>query len=396
MIMAASSVVKPLTGNYAIAEAMRQINPDVVAAYPITPQSSIVETFSKFANDGKVDTEMVRVESEHSAMSACVGAAMSGARTITATCSAGLALMWEILGVASGLRCPIVMPVANRALSSPINIHCDHSDTMGARDLGWIQIYNETAQEAYENVFLALRIAEHKDIQLPVMVCEDGFITSHCVQNVRVYDDALIKKFIGEKKPLFNLLDHSNPITIGAIELQDYFFETKRQQEDAMSRVPRVYLDAGKELSKITGNDYGFFEKYRMDDVDAVIVTMSSAAGTARAAVDKMRKNGKKVGLLRLRLFRPFPYDEVAKALGRAKNVAVLDRSMSYGAHAPLYGEVRNAIYNLRRKPGLQSYVFGLGGRDLLESHVEHALNELLAGRVSDEQKYLGLREESE
>jgi pyruvate ferredoxin oxidoreductase alpha subunit len=396
MLMTGKVKTVPLTGNYAIAEAMRQINPDVVAAYPITPQSAIVETFSKYANDGKVETEMVRVESEHSAMSACVGASMSGARAMTATCSAGLALMWEILGVASGLRCPIVMPVANRALSAPINIHCDHSDSMGARDMGWIQIYTETAQEAYENVFLALRLAEHPDVQLPVMVCEDGFITSHCVQNVQVYDDALIRKFIGERKPLFSLLDHRNPITVGAIELQDYYFETKRQQEDAMSKVPKAYRQAGRELSKLTGNDYGFFEKYRMEDAEAVIVTMSSAAGTARSVVDKMRKKGRKVGLLRLRLFRPFPYGEVAKALGRAKNVAVLDRSMSFGAHAPLYGEVMNAIYGLRKKPGLQSYVFGLGGRDLLESHVEHALNEMLAGKVSSGQKYLGLREESE
>ncbi|MBN1896619.1 MAG: pyruvate ferredoxin oxidoreductase [Candidatus Aenigmarchaeota archaeon] len=391
----AKGKIFPLTGNYAIAEAMRQINPDVVAAYPITPQTSIVETFSKFANDGKVDTEMVRVESEHSAMSACVGAAMAGARTMTATCSAGLALMYEIVGVASGLRCPIVMPVANRAISAPINIHCDHSDSIGARDLGWIQIYNETAQEAYENVFLAVRLAEHKDIQLPVMVCEDGFITSHCVQNVKIYDDETMKKFVGENKPEHALLDLKNPITVGAIELQDYFFETKRQQQDAMEKVPGVFLKVGNELSMLTGNDYGFYEEYKMNDAEAVIVTMSSAAGTTRAVVDRMRADGKKVGLLRIRLFRPFPYKEVAKALSRAKNVAVLDRSMSFGANAPLYGEIMNALYPMEKKPGLQSYTFGLGGRDLLESHVEHVYKEMLAGKVSDGKKYLGLREET-
>ncbi len=393
--MIAKGKILPLTGNYAIAEAMRQINPDVVAAYPITPQTSIVETFSKFANDGKVDTEMVRVESEHSAMSACVGAAMAGARTMTATCSAGLALMYEIVGVASGLRCPIVMPVANRAISAPINIHCDHSDSIGARDLGWIQIYNETAQEAYENVFLAVRLAEHRDIQLPVMVCEDGFITSHCVQNVKIYDDAVMKKFVGENKPEHALLDLKNPITVGAIELQDYFFETKRQQQDAMEKVPGIYLSIGKDLSKLTGNDYGFFEEYKMNDAEAVIVTMSSAAGTTRKVVDEMRADGKKVGLLRIRLFRPFPYKEVAKALSRARNVAVLDRSMSFGANAPLYGEIMNALYPMKKKPGLQSYTFGLGGRDLLESHVEHVYKEMLAGKFSDGKKYLGLREET-
>jgi len=264
--MKAKFTIVPLTANYAIAEAMRQISPDVVAAYPITPQSAIVERFAKFVANGIVDTEMVRVESEHSAMSACVGASMAGARAMTATCSAGLALMWEILGVASGLRCPIVMPVANRALSAPINIHCDHSDSMGARDLSWIQIYCENAQEAYENVFLALKLAEHSDVQLPVMVCEDGFITSHCVQNVRIYEDDAIKKFISERKPEFDLLDLKSPITVGAIELQDYYFETKRQQEEAMGKALKIYLDAGKELSKTTGNKYPYSESCRRDD----------------------------------------------------------------------------------------------------------------------------------
>ncbi len=396
MMAEAKHKVVSLTGNYAIAEAMRQINPDVVAAYPITPQSAIVEKFSGFVNNGLVDTEMVRVESEHSAMSACVGASMAGIRTMTATCSAGLALMWEIVGVASGLRCPIVMPIANRAISAPINIHCDHSDSMGARDLGWIQIYNETAQEAYENVFLALRLAEHPKVQLPVMVCEDGFITSHCVQNVKIFDDAVMKKFIGTRKPEFALLDLKNPITVGAIELQDYYFETKRQQQEAMENVPAAYLEIGKELSKITGSDYGFFQEYKTNDADAIILTMSSATGTARSVVDKMRAKGKKVGLIKLRLFRPFPYEAVAKALEGKKIVGVLDRSMSFGAHSPLFGEIRNAVYGMKDKPALQSYVFGLGGRDLLESHVEQVFEELLAGKTNDEIKYLGLREVSQ
>jgi len=390
--MKAKFTIVPLTANYAIAEAMRQISPDVVAAYPITPQSAIVERFAKFVANGIVDTEMVRVESEHSAMSACVGASMAGARAMTATCSAGLALMWEILGVASGLRCPIVMPVANRALSAPINIHCDHSDSMGARDLSWIQIYCENAQEAYENVFLALKLAEHSDVQLPVMVCEDGFITSHCVQNVRIYEDDAIKKFISERKPEFDLLDLKSPITVGAIELQDYYFETKRQQEEAMGKALKIYLDAGKELSKTTGNKYPYSESYRLEDADAVIVTMSSAAGTTKAVVDRLRGNGKKVGLLKLRLFRPFPYDAVRKALKGAETVGVLDRSFSFGAYAPLFSEIRNSMYPLAKKPRLQSYVFGLGGRDLLESHVEQAFKELLSGLTTKEEKYLGLR----
>jgi len=390
--MPVKSKTVPLTGNYAIAEAMRQINPHVVAAYPITPQSGIVEKYASFVANGKVETEMVKVESEHSAMSACVGASMAGARAMTATCSAGLALMWEIVGVASGLRCPIVMPVANRALSAPLNIHYDHSDSMGARDLGWVQIYNETAQEAYEAVFLALRLAEHKEVQLPVMVCEDGFITSHCVQNVRIFDDAAMRKFAGERKPEFMLLDKKKPITVGAIELQNYYFETKRQQEEAMENALRLYPQAGRELSKITGSSYPYFEEYRMDDADAVIVTMSSAAGTTKAVVDRLRKKGKKVGLLKLRLFRPFPYRAVADALKGVKTVGVLDRSFSFGAHAPLFSEVRNSLYELSRRPELQSYVFGLGGRDLLESDVEGVFGELLGGRTSTEARYPGLR----
>lgn len=385
--------ILPLTGNYAIAEAMRQINPEVVAAYPITPQSSIVEKFSKFAADGKVDTEMVRVESEHSAMSAVVGASLTGVRAMTATCSAGLALMWEIVGVASGLRCPVVMAVANRAISAPINIHCDHSDSMGARDLSWIQIYCENAQEAYEMMFLALRLAEHPDVQLPVMVCEDGFITSHCVQNVKIYDDQTVRRFIGERKAKTGVFDFENPVAIGAIELQDYYFESKRQQQEAMSRALKIYLDVGKELSKITGNDYGYVEEYRMEGAEAAIITMSSSAGTAKTVVDRMRGEGKKVGLIKLRLFRPFPYAAIRHAIKGVKVIGVLERSFSFGANAPLVSEVKCAAHEMEGKPNIQSYVFGLGGRDLLEEHVEHAFRELLSGKTSGEEKYLGLRE---
>ena len=383
----------PMTGNQAIAEAMRQVNPDVVAAYPITPQSAIVETFSKFVADGKVDTEMVRVESEHSALSAVVGASLTGARAMTATCSAGLALMWEIVGVASGLRCPIVMAVANRALSAPINIHCDHSDSMGARDLSWIQIYCENAQEAYEMILLALRLAEHPDVMLPVMVCEDGFITSHCVQNVKIHDDSDVRKFVGGRRSEHNLFDFRHPVTIGAIELQDYYFESKRQQQKAMKNALKVYLETGKELSKLTGNDYGYFEKYRIDGAEAIIITMSSSAGTAKTVVDRMRNEGKKVGLLKIRLFRPFPYEEVKEAVKSVKAIGVLDRSFSFGANAPLFSEVKNALFGLEKRPKVQSYVFGLGGRDLLEEHVEHAFKELLEGKLTGKEKYLGLRE---
>jgi len=385
--------IKALTGDEAVAEAMKQINPDVVPAYPITPQTEIAMTFAKFVSDGIVDTEMIRVESEHSAMSACVGASAAGARAMTATSSAGLALMWEIVGVASGLRLPIVMNVVNRALSAPINIHCDHSDSMGTRDLSWIQIYSETAQEAYEHTILAVRLAEHKKILLPVMVMQDGFITSHSLENVEVLEDSKIKKFIGEYEPYKPLLDIKNPITYGPLPLQNAYFEMKRQQVDAMEHAFKIFLDIGKELKKITKRDYYYFEEYKTKDAKAVIVVLNSTAGTTKTVIDKLRKQGKKVGLLKIRLFRPFPYKEIANALKNIKVVAVLDRSASFGAYAPVYKEIRNAVYDLPKKPKLQSCIFGLGGRDISEEDIEKLFSDLLKDKITEKVRYIGLRE---
>jgi len=385
--------ILPLTGAYAAAEAMRQINPDVVAAYPITPQTPIVERFAQFVADGIVDTEMIRVESEHSAMSACVGASAAGARVMTATSSAGLALMWEVLGVASGLRLPIVMNIANRALSAPINIHCDHSDSMGARDLSWIQIYSENAQEVYEHNLLAIRLAEHKDVLLPVMICQDGFITSHGVENVGIFPDDIVRNFVGEYEPEKFLLNINDPVTFGPLELTDYYFETKRQQEEAMDKARKIFLEIGKELSRITGREYGYFEAYETKDADVIIVVMNSTAGTAKVVVDRMRADGKKVGVLKIRLFRPFPYEEIANVLKNAKVIGVLDRSMSFGANAPVYSEIKNSLYDSERKPKLQSYIFGLGGREIYERDIEKVFEELLEGKVSNKKKYVGLRE---
>ena len=385
--------IKALTGDEAVAEAMKQINPDVVPAYPITPQTEIAMTFAKFVSDGIVDTEMIRVESEHSAMSACVGASAAGARAMTATSSAGLALMWEIVGVASGLRLPIVMNVVNRALSSPINIHCDHSDSMGTRDLSWIQIYSETAQEAYEHTILAVRLAEHKKILLPVMVMQDGFITSHSLENVEVLEDSRIKKFIGEYKPYKPLLDIKNPVTYGPLQLQNDYFEMKKQQADAMEHAYKIFLDIGKELTKITKRDYYYFEEYKTKDAKAVIVVLNSTAGTAKAVIDRMREQGKKVGLLKIRLFRPFPYKEVANALKNLPVVCVLDRSESFGANAPLFSEIKNSLYSLNKKPKLQSCIFGLGGRDISEEEIEKLFLDLLKNKITEKVRFIGLRE---
>lgn len=383
----------PLSGDYAVAEAMRQINPDVVAAYPITPQTQIVEKFAKFVADGEVDTEMIRVESEHSALSACVGASCGGARVMTATSSAGLALMWEILGVASGLRCPIVMPVVNRALSGPINIHCDHSDSMGARDHSWIQIYCENPQEAYDYTLLGVRLAEHPKVLLPVMICQDGFITSHSVVNVEILEDSEVKKFVGNYRPSKYLLNVKDPVTFGPLELTDYYFETKRQQEEAMKNAKRVFIEIGRELERITGRKYYYFEEYKTKNAEALIVTMSSTAGTTKEVVDKMRSEGKRVGLLKIRMFRPFMYREVAEVLKGAKAVAVLDRSASFGAKPPLFSEIVNSLYDSEKKPKLQSYIFGLGGREIYEKDIENVFNELLEGKTTGEIKYIGLRE---
>ena len=387
------SVMKPLSGAQAVAEAMRQINPDVVVAYPITPQTPVVEYFAQFVANGLVDTETIPVESEHSAMSATVGAAAAGARAMCATSSQGLALMWEVVAAVPGLRLPIVMPIVNRALSAPINIHCDHSDTMGATTIGWIQIFSENAQEAYENMFLALRLAEHKDVLIPAMVMQDGFIISHGVENVKILDDDVVKKFVGERNPDRFLLDVKNPYTIGPLALPDYYFEIKRQQEEAIMNAKRIYLEVGEDLSKLTGNKYPYFEEYRIEDATAVIIVLSSAAGTAKDAIDEMRVDGKKVGLLKPKLFRPFPYKEIRDAVKNIPVIGVLDRSISFGSYAPLYTEIRNSLFELENKPKLQSYIFGLGGKDIFKSDIKQIFEELLSGKVNpEEQKYIGLR----
>lgn len=394
----AGSMIIPLMGNQAAAEAMRQIEPDVVAAYPITPQTEIVMTFSQFVADGKVKTEMIPVESEHSAMSACVGSAAAGARTMTATSANGLALMWEILYIAASTRLPIVMPVVNRALSAPINIHCDHSDTMGARDSGWIQIYSENAQEVYENIILAVRIAEHKDILLPVMVCQDGFITSHAVEGVEVFSDEAVKKFVGEYKPAMpTLLDVDNPVTYGPLDLQDYYFEHKRQQSEAIKNslitIPRV-ID---EFNKTFKRKHDLVEEYRLDDAEIAVVVLSSTAGTTKVVVDELRNEGLKAGLLRPCFFRPFPKDRIIKALSKVKAAAVLDRSESFsGCGGPLFNDVKSAMYDADTKPLLVDYIFGLGGRDISKEDIAGVYKELKdiarTGKIKNQIDYIGVR----
>jgi pyruvate ferredoxin oxidoreductase alpha subunit len=394
------SKFKALDGNAAVATAMRQINPDVVAAYPITPQTATVQTFSEYVADGLVDTEFVTVESEHSAMSACVGASAAGARVMTATSANGLALMWEIVYIAASTRLPIVMSLVNRALSGPINIHPDHSDVMGIRDSGWIILMSENGQEAYDNIIQAIRIGEHPDVLLPVAVCQDGFITGHGLERVEIYDDEEVQDFVGTYKPQWSLLEIDNPKTYGPLDFYDYYYEHKRQQVDAMEKSFDVIMDVTKEFNDRFDRDYGLFEEYRLDDADVAIVVANSTAGTAKAVVDNLRDEGKKVGMLKLRLFRPFPAKAIAEALSHLKAVAVMDRAISFGAMnnaGPLYIEIAAALALHGVHIPMSDYVYGLGGRDILPREIEQVYLEALemaeTGKIESRVNYLSVRE---
>ena len=355
------------TGNVMVAEAFRQCAPDVVPAYPITPQTTIVEEFAKFVAQGRVHTEYVTVESEHSAMSACVGASAAGARVMTATSSQGLALMWEELHIAAGLRLPIVMANANRALAAPINIHCDHSDIMGARDTGWIIYFAETAQEAYDNTIMALRVAEHPEVMLPAMSTLDGFITTHSIDRAELMDDASVKAFVGDYKPENALLDVENPSTHGGFSgLGGPYFEFKKSQRNAIDRSMAVIKEVGAEWSELSGRPFDVIEGWGMEDAEYVIMAIASTAGNARHVARELRAEGVKAGVLKVRVFRPFPFSEIADAIKGAKAVAVLDRSESFGAEGgPLFLEVRSALYDHDVRPALVNYIYGLGGSDV-------------------------------
>ncbi len=387
-----------VTGNEAVAMAMRQINPDVVAAYPITPQTDIVQYFSEFAHNGQVDTEFVTVESEHSAMSAVIGAASSGARSMTATSANGLALMWEMLYIAAGYRLPIVMPVVNRALSGPINIHCDHSDAMGARSSGWIQLFSENAQEAYDNTIQAIKIAEHPDVFLPVMVCLDGFIISHSLENMMGMSDEDVKGFVGDYRKPYTLLDVNKPITVGPLDLYDYFFEHKRQQAEAMEKALDVIPEVAREFGQMSGRDYEYFTSYRMEDADIAVVVLGSAGGTAQVVVDEYRKKGIKAGVVKLRVFRPFPVAPLTEALKGCAAVGVMDRAENFANNGgPVFGEVRSALYESDIRPPVASYIYGLGGRDVGPDQLREVYAGLLSvaekGQTDHKVNYLGVRE---
>ena len=353
-----------LSGNEAVAIAMRQIEPDVMGAFPITPSTEIPEYFSSFIADGLADTEFIAVESEHSAMSTCMGASAAGARAVTATSSAGLAYMWELLYVVASARLPVTMAVVNRALTGPININNDHSDSMGARDSGWLQIYAETNQEVYDNFIQAIPIAEAA--RLPIMVCQDGFITSHGVSNIDLIEDEKVKGFVGEYRPENYLLKHENPLAVGPYGTSPYYMEFKRQQAQSMTDAMPIIMDVAERFERMTGRKYGFFEEYMMDDAEVALVAIGSSAGTGKEAVDRLRAEGKKVGLIKLRVFRPFPRIPLAEAMCKVKAVAIMDKAESFSnSGGPLFNEARSSLYDLKDKPYAINYIYGLGGRDI-------------------------------
>ena len=395
------SIRERLSGNEAVATAMKQINPDVVAAFPITPSTEIPQYFSTFVANGSVDTEFVAVESEHSAMSACIGAEAAGSRAMTATSANGLSLMWEMIYIASSLRLPIVMNLVNRAVSGPLNIHNDHSDAMGVRDSGWIMLFSENNQEAYDNNLMAHKIAENKYVQLPIMICQDGFITSHSIENIELENDEDVKKFVGKYHPEHYLLNKKEPMAIGPLDLQAYLFEHKTQQAEAMKAAKQVILDVSKEFENWTGRHYDLFEEYKLDDAEIAIVCMNSTAGTTKAVVDKLREQGVKAGLLKIRVYRPFPGEEVAKALSHLKAVAVLDKSDSLNAiGGALFEDVVSSMYVAKQNVPVVNYVYGIGGRDTTEKEINSVYTDLAEiakdGKVENPYRYLGLRTEKQ
>lgn len=387
-----------LSGNEAVAIALRQINPDVFPAFPITPSTEIPQYFASFVANGQVDTEFITVESEHSSMSAAIGASAAGARALTATSSCGLAYMWEELYIAASNRLPLALALVNRALSGPININCDHSDSMGARDAGWIQIYAENNQEAYDNMVQAYRISEHKDVRLPIMICQDGFITSHAVENIELLDDTEVKNFVGEYEPENYLLNPKQPMAVGPYAITDYYMEAKRNQAEGMKEAVSVVKEVAKEFAKISGREYGLFEEYCMEDAERAVVIIGSAAGTTKDAIDALRAKGEKVGLIKIRLYRPFPAEEIAEALKNVKAVAIMDRAEGYTNHGgPLGADVMSAMFRARSQAFAVNYIYGLGGRDVRVEDMEGVfedLKQIIAdGDAGETYRYMGIRE---
>lgn len=388
------SIRERLSGNEAVATAMKQINPDCVAAYPITPSTEIPQYFSNFVANGSVTTEFIPVESEHSAMAATIGASAAGGRAMTATSSQGLVYMYEMLNIAAGMRLPMTLICANRAISAPLNIHNDHSDSMGVRDCGFIQIYCENNQEAYDNTIMAVKITE--TIKIPVMVCYDGFITSHSVENIELLETEDVQKFLGKYEPDEFLLDESRNISMGPLDMQKDFFKHRIELAEAMKNSKEDILKISEEFYKLTGRKYELYEKYKLDDAGIGIIVLNSTAGTAKDVVDILRSKGIKAGLLKPRFFRPLPYNQIANEIKNLKALAILDKSDSINGYSgPLFSEITSAMYSNGLHVPTINYIYGLGGTDVTLKDIDKVYNELIEisikGKLTYEKRYLGM-----
>ena len=378
-----------MEGSHAVAEAVKLSRPQVIAAYPITPQTHIVEALAEMVANCELDAEYITVESEFSALSACLGASAAGSRTYSATTSQGLALMFEVCFNVSGMRLPVVMTIANRALGAPLSIWNDQQDSIAIRDAGWIQFYAEDNQEATDLHYIAYKVAENPDILLPALVCFDGFILSHTYEPVDMLGQADVDRYLPPYKPV-QRLDADDPISFGMYATPDYYLEFRYEHDQAMKRAKTIISEAGREFGKMFGRDYSSLtEEYRLEDADIAIVAMGSLCGTVKDAVDEMRDAGKKVGLLRIRCFRPFPSEEVAKALSGKKTVAVLDKNISIGSKGAVALEVKDALY--KSPVPAFDYILGLGGRDVRKSDIANIVG--LAEKGTGDQFY-GLRTE--
>ncbi len=384
-----------IESSLAVAEAVKLANVDVIAAYPITPQTHIVEGLAEMVANGHLDAEYIPVESEHSAMSACLGASAVGARTFTATASQGLILMHEVLMVAASLRLPVVMAVANRALSGPLNIWGDHSDAMITRDAGWIQIFVENGQQAFDMILCAYRIAEHKDVLLPALINIDGFHVTHVIEPVHILDQKTVDEFI----PPYvypNPLDPDKPVTMGCFAMPNLYMETRKSLDNALRQSKKIIIETWNKFSEITGRHYYPVEKYKSENTDTILITMGSYSENAMLAIDELQDEGKSVGLVRLRLWRPFPSEELFEAVKSAENIIVLDRAISLGGPGPVCSEIKSAMYTRNKKPNIISVIGGLGGRDIspedFKSIIDIGLEKIKVGKT-EQMIMFGVRE---
>ncbi len=385
----------PLTGNDAAALAMKQVDPDVCAAYPITPQTELMQTFAQYVADGEVQTELITVESEHSAMSTCISASATGVRTFTATSSQGLALMHELLPIASGMRLPVVMAVVNRAIAAPINIWVEHNDIMPERDSGWIQVFCDNNQEVQDMVLQAFRIAEDKRVALPMTVGLDAFILSHTVEPVDLMEQEDADKFVPKYVPPGPIIDPEDPNVVGVFTPPEYMMECRWNQDKAMREAPKVIEEVNAAFAKQFGRNHGgMIDPYMVDDAEVVLITLGTASSTAHEVVDDMRKEGKKVGLIKLRFWRPYPTAQLRMVAEKVKAVGVFDRAVSYGVAGPSFIEFRNAAYGLNVPT--MNFIGGLGGRDVSLADVRFMYERLLeaakTGKVRREITWMGTR----